>query len=72
MAVSKLVADFARFAEENRAGAKTVADLLAEVDVQRDEDNWTPEQLDLVEDEIIVLPIRTQIADLTEQAIRGD
>jgi hypothetical protein len=66
MTVSKLVADFARFVAENRDGAKTVSDLLAEVDSQRDEDNWTPEQLDLVEDEIIVLPIGTRIAQLTE------
>jgi hypothetical protein len=66
MAVSKLVADFARFAVENRDGAKSVSDLLAEVDAQRDEDNWTPEELDLVEDEIIVLPIRTQISQMTE------
>ena len=66
MAVSKLVADFARFAAEIRDGAKTVSDMLAEVDAQRDEDNWTREELDLVEDEIVVLPIRTQIAQLTE------
>ena len=66
MAVSKLVADFARFAAENQNGAKSVSDLLAEVDTQRDEDNWTPEQLDLVEDEIIDLPVSIQIAQLTE------
>ena len=66
MVVSRLVVDFARFVAENRQGAKTVSDLLAEVDSERDEDNWTAEQLDLVEDEIIVLPIRTQIAELTE------
>jgi hypothetical protein len=66
MTVSKLVADFARFAAAHQDGAKTVSDLLAEVDTQRDEDNWTPEELDLVEDEIIVLPIRTRITQLTE------
>ncbi len=66
MVVSKLVTDFARFAAENQDGAKTVSDLLAEVDAQRDEDNWTKEELDLVEDEIIVLPIRTRIAQLTQ------
>jgi hypothetical protein len=66
MTVSKLVMDFARFAAGNPDGAKTVSDLLAAVDAQRDEDNWTPEQLDLVEDEIIVLPIRTRIAQLAE------
>ncbi|MGO8749178.1 MAG: hypothetical protein ACLQNE_24735 [Thermoguttaceae bacterium] len=66
MAVSKLVADFARFVVENRDGTKTVSDLLAEVDAQRDEDNWTAEELDLVENEIIVLPIGTQIAQLIE------
>jgi hypothetical protein len=65
MAVSKLVADFARFAVEKRDGMKSVSDLLAEVDAQRVEDNWTPEELDLVEDEIIVLPIQTRIAQLT-------
>ena len=65
MTVSKLVADFARFVAENRSGTKTVSDLLGEVDAQRDEDNWTGEELDLVEDEIIVLPTGTQIAQLT-------
>ena len=66
MAVSKLMADFARFAVENRDGTKTVSDLLGEVDAQRDEDNWTGEELDLVEDEIIVLPQGIQIAQLIE------
>jgi hypothetical protein len=64
MTISKLVADFARFAEGNR-DAKTVLDLLVEVDAQRDEDNWTPGELDLVEDELIILPIQAQIAQLT-------
>jgi hypothetical protein len=66
MAVSKLVVDFARFVAENRNGTKTVSDLLADVDAQRDEDNWTGEELDLVEDEIVVLPIGTPIAQLIE------
>jgi hypothetical protein len=64
MTISKLVADFARFAEENR-DAKTVLDLLVEVDAQRDEDNWTPAELDSVEDELIILPIQAQIGQLT-------
>ena len=44
---------------------KTVSDLLADVDAQRDKDHWTAEELDLVEDEIVVLPSGTQIAQLT-------
>jgi hypothetical protein len=67
MAVSKLVADFARFALGSRDGAKSISDLSAEVDAQRDEDNWTPTDLDLVEDEVIVLPIWTRIAELTSR-----
>lgn len=66
MAVSKLLADFARFAAENRTDAKTVLDLLAEVDAEREDERWTPEELDLVEDEVVVLPMQTQIAILTE------
>ena len=65
MAVSKLVANFARFAAKNGGSTKTVSDLLAEVDAQRDEDNWTREELDSMEEEIIVLPDTIQIADLT-------
>ena len=65
MAVSKLVVDFARFVAENQDGTKTVSDLLADVDAQRDEDHWTGEELDLVEDEIVVLPTETPIAQLT-------
>ena len=66
MPVSKLLADFVRFVVENRDSAQTVSDLLAEVDTERDEDNWTPQELDSVEDEIIVLPITTRIAQLIE------
>jgi hypothetical protein len=66
MAVSKLLTDFARFAAANREDAQTVNDLLAELDAQRDEDRWTPAELDLVEDEMIVLPALTRIAQLTE------
>ncbi len=66
MAASKLVADFVRFTAENRDGVQTVSDLLAEVDAQRDEDRWTSAELDLVEDEIIVLSLRTRIAQLIE------
>jgi len=64
MTVTKLVADFSQFAAKNR-DAKTISDLLAEVDAQRDEDNWTPSELDLVEDELIVLPIQAPITQLT-------
>ena len=65
MAVSKLVADLARFAAKNGDSTKTVSDLLAEIDAQRDTDNWTREELDSMEEEIIVLPVTIQIAELT-------
>ncbi len=67
MAMSKLVSDFAQFTLQKRGGTETVRGMLAEIDAQRDEGNWTPAELDLVEDEITALPDDMPISQLAVQ-----